>query len=163
MLSSTSCARYMRSTSLSENQKEKKFIASANSKAIIIPCWPPSRCPTDINKAVIAAISIVVLIQFIGYSSTLKNALSGLNIKTMLPQQGEHAARPAKMQRANGGEQRRFRLGHKKKGGRKTPVTLKERFFINRFSDAPRMRQFLSGSGLPHRQRVCVSGAPQEM
>ncbi len=54
---------YMRSTILSENQYEKKFIPSASSNAIVIPRDPPIMPPITMNRAVIAAISIAVLTQ----------------------------------------------------------------------------------------------------
>ncbi|WP_253704992.1 hypothetical protein [Burkholderia cenocepacia] len=53
----------MRSTILSENQYEKKFMPSANSSAIVMPREPPIIPPITMNRAVIAAISIAVLTQ----------------------------------------------------------------------------------------------------
>ncbi len=53
----------MRRTILSENQYEKKFMPSANSSASIMPLRPPIMPPMTMNSAVIAAISMKVLIQ----------------------------------------------------------------------------------------------------
>ncbi len=53
----------MRSTILSENQYEKKFMPSAISNAIVMPREPPIMPPIAMNRAVIAAISIAVLTQ----------------------------------------------------------------------------------------------------
>lgn len=53
----------MRSTNLSENQYEKKFMPIAITSAIVMPRAPPIMPPITMNNAVIAAISIAVLTQ----------------------------------------------------------------------------------------------------
>ncbi len=56
----TSWALYSRSTILSENQYEPRFVATASTKPNISPCAPPSTSPRNRNRALIAPSSNAV-------------------------------------------------------------------------------------------------------
>ena len=83
----------MRSTILSENQYEKKFMPSATTSASIMPCDPPIIPPITMKRAVIAAISIAVL--------------NRLNIEVSGVDEGPRQMRPRPTVQSPSGRERR--------------------------------------------------------
>ena len=61
----SSCARYMDSTILSENQKLPMFMMTANTRAMRMPCRPPSALPMTMSTAERPAMSRSVLIWLV--------------------------------------------------------------------------------------------------